>query len=62
MLGINPGSEQVRYTPERDGLIDTFKKFESTRIFTMQSLWTLYWTVGQRRLKKRKKFYCSFFF
>ena len=34
MLGINPGSEQVRYNAERDGLIDTFNKFESTRIFT----------------------------
>jgi len=33
ILGINPGSEQVRYTAERDGFIDTFKKFESTRIF-----------------------------
>ena len=34
ILGINPGSEQVRYTAERDGLIDTFQKFESTKIFT----------------------------
>ena len=34
ILGINPGSEQVRYTAERDGLIDTFQKFESARIFT----------------------------
>lgn len=34
ILGINPGSEQVRYTAERDGLLDTFKKFESARIFT----------------------------
>ena len=34
ILGINPGSEQVRYTAERDGLIDTFNKFETTRIFT----------------------------
>lgn len=34
ILGINPGSEQVRYTAERDGLMDTFKKFESVRIFT----------------------------
>jgi len=34
ILGINPGSEQVRFTAERDGLIDTFKKFESTKIFT----------------------------
>ena len=34
ILGINPGSEQVRYTAERDGLIDTFKKFETTKIFT----------------------------
>ncbi len=34
ILGINPGSEQVRYTAERDGILDTFNKFESTRIFT----------------------------
>ena len=34
ILGINPGSEQVRYTAERDGLLDIFKKFESTKIFT----------------------------
>lgn len=34
ILGINPGSEQVRYTAERDGLMDTFKKFENARIFT----------------------------
>lgn len=34
ILGINPGSEQVRYTADRDGLIDTFKKFDSARIFT----------------------------
>ena len=33
-LGINPGSEQVRYTAERDGLIDIFEKLDSTRIFT----------------------------
>ena len=33
-LGINPGSEQVRYTAERDGLMDSFIKFESTKIFT----------------------------
>ncbi len=34
ILGINPGSEQVRYTAERDGLFDTFNKFETTKIFT----------------------------
>jgi aconitate hydratase len=34
ILGINPGSEQVRFTAERDGLIDIFNKFESTKIFT----------------------------
>lgn len=34
ILGINPGSEQVRYTAERDGLLDTFSQFESSRIFT----------------------------
>ncbi|MEQ8910571.1 MAG: aconitate hydratase [Vicingaceae bacterium] len=34
ILGINPGSEQVRYTADRDGLMDTFKKFETVKIFT----------------------------
>ncbi len=34
ILGINPGSEQVRYTAERDGLIASFQKFENARIFT----------------------------
>lgn len=34
ILGINPGSEQVRFTAERDGLLDTFNKLEGTRIFT----------------------------
>ena len=34
ILGINPGSEQVRYTAERDGILDSFRKFESTKIFT----------------------------
>lgn len=34
ILGINPGSEQVRFTAERDGLLDTFNKFETTKIFT----------------------------
>ena len=33
-LGINPGSEQVRFTAERDGLINTFNKFKTTKIFT----------------------------
>ena len=33
-LGINPGSEQVRFTAERDGLFDTFRRFESVSIFT----------------------------
>ena len=32
-LGINPGSEQVRFTAERDGIIDLFEKLES-KIFT----------------------------
>ncbi len=34
ILGINPGSEQVRFTAERDGLLATFSKFENSRIFT----------------------------
>lgn len=32
-FGINPGSEQVRYTADRDGLLDTFKELNTT-IFT----------------------------
>ncbi len=32
-FGINPGSEQVRYTIERDGFIDTFNKL-GAKIFT----------------------------
>lgn len=34
ILGINPGSEQVRYTADRDGFIATFNKLENTKIFT----------------------------
>ena len=33
-LGINPGSEQVRFTAERDGLLNIFNKFETTKLFT----------------------------
>ncbi|MDN5210603.1 aconitate hydratase [Fulvivirgaceae bacterium BMA12] len=32
-FGINPGSEQVRYTIERDGYIETFEKLDA-KIFT----------------------------
>lgn len=32
-FGINPGSEQVRYTAERDGLLQIFEKLDAT-IFT----------------------------
>ncbi len=32
-FGINPGSEQVRYTAERDGLLEIFEKLEA-KIFT----------------------------
>jgi len=32
-LGINPGSEQVRYTADRDGLIETFESI-GAKIFT----------------------------
>lgn len=32
-FGINPGSEQVRYTIERDGIIGTFEKL-GTKVFT----------------------------
>lgn len=32
-FGINPGSEQVRFTIERDGIIDTFEKL-GTKVFT----------------------------
>ena len=33
-LGINPGSEQVRFTAERDGILNIFQQFQSTKIFT----------------------------
>ena len=33
-LGINPGSEQVRFTAERDGLLATFNQLKKTKIFT----------------------------
>tara|TARA_B110000037_G_scaffold152219_2_gene171626 strand:- start:36119 stop:38362 length:2244 start_codon:yes stop_codon:yes gene_type:complete len=33
-LGINPGSEQVRYTADRDGLMDIFNSLNGTTIFT----------------------------
>ncbi len=32
-FGINPGSEQVRYTAERDGILEVFEKLDA-RIFT----------------------------
>ncbi|MEY8870202.1 aconitate hydratase [Meridianimaribacter flavus] len=32
-FGINPGSEQVRYTTERDGILEIFEKLDAT-IFT----------------------------
>ncbi|WP_338730940.1 aconitate hydratase [Mangrovimonas cancribranchiae] len=32
-FGINPGSEQVRYTTERDGILDIFEKLDA-KIFT----------------------------
>ena len=32
-IGINPGSEQVRYTAERDGILDVFKQL-GAKIFT----------------------------
>ena len=34
ILGINPGSEQVRFTAERDGFLGTFNKLNNTKIFT----------------------------
>ncbi len=34
MLRINPGTAQVRYTAEKDGLLDIFKSLGSTKIFT----------------------------
>ena len=32
-FGINPGSEQVRFTAERDGLLNIFEKLDA-KIFT----------------------------
>ena len=57
-LGINPGSEQVRFTAERDGLMDSFMKFETTKIFTN----ACGPCIGQwDREGARKKHYSSFF-
>ena len=43
-LGINPGSELVRYTTERDGILSTFEDLGSKNIY--QRLWALYWAMG----------------
>jgi aconitate hydratase len=44
-FGINPGSEQVRYTADRDGLLGTFEAL-GAKIFT-NACGTLYRTMGQ---------------
>jgi len=42
-LGINPGSEQVRFTAERDGLLKTFQ-FKCNNFY--KCMWPMYRTVG----------------
>ena len=59
-LGINPGSEQVRYTAERDGLIRTFEQFKSTKIFT-NACGPCIGQWARSGSEKKKKFNCSLF-
>ena len=54
ILGINPGSEQVRFTAERDGFIDTFNQLNNTKIFTNACGLVLVSGIGQALRKKRK--------
>ncbi len=46
-FGINPGSEQVRYTAERDGLLSVFEALNA-KIFT-NACGPMYRTMGKRR-------------
>ncbi len=52
-LGITPGSEQVRYTVERDGLIDILKRI-GAKSFS-QCLRSMYWSVGEGRSRSSRK-------
>lgn len=42
-FGINPGSEQIRYTIERDGIIEAFEKWELKYLLMLV---TMYWSMG----------------
>lgn len=42
-LIINPGSEQIRYTAERDGIIGDFERIGAT--IMANALWSLYRTM-----------------
>jgi aconitate hydratase len=56
---VTPGSEQVRYTVERDGYIDIFEK--NGRQGVCQCLWPLYRTVGKTGSSNNKKeYHCTF--
>ena len=37
-FGINPGSEQVRYTAERDGFLDIFEKLDAKFLLMLVAL------------------------
>ena len=51
-FGITPGSEQVRYTIERDGFIDTFEKLE---LKFLQMLADHVLVSGIEKVQKKKK-------
>ena len=52
-FGINPGSEQVRFTAERDGFLEIFEKLDAKNFY--KCMWSLYWAVGKERCGKRRK-------
>ena len=58
ILGINPGSEQVRYTAERDGLIDTFKNLKMRE--SLPTLVDLVSDNGTEKALKNKRKTLSF--
>ena len=54
ILGINPGSEQVRFTAERDGLFDTFNKLNRQEYLLMLVVHVSVSGTGKELKSKRK--------
>jgi aconitate hydratase len=56
-FGINPGSEQVRYTIERDGIIATFEKWEQKYLRMLVDLVSVNGIVKVLKNKKKIQLY-----